>query len=144
MMLTPQRTSEDANPQTTFRITKFHHKLNILSFYSIYIYCRNLISCKAALQRLYRKKRYTNKLELNWTSPSVVLSVKRWISKSYNHCWKGFKYTKMLENQRICGSWRIFLKNSSSLTDQNKQETHEQLSLNKQTQLWIIQLTTQY
>ncbi len=27
---------------------------------------RNLISCKAALQRLYRKKRYTNNLELNW------------------------------------------------------------------------------
>ncbi len=33
---------------------------------AIYIYCRNLISCKAALQRLYRKKRYTNKLELNF------------------------------------------------------------------------------
>ncbi len=24
------------------------------------------VSCKAALQRLYRKSRYTNKLELNW------------------------------------------------------------------------------
>ncbi len=34
---------------------------------------------------------------LEWSnpfSPSVVLSVKRWISKSYSHCWKGFKYTK--------------------------------------------------
>ncbi len=31
----------------------------------IYIYSRNLISCKAALQQFYRKKRYTNKLELN-------------------------------------------------------------------------------
>ncbi len=30
------------------------------------IYCRNLISCKAALLRLFRKKRYTNNLELNW------------------------------------------------------------------------------
>ncbi len=29
MMPTPQRTSEDANPQTTYRITKFCHKLNI-------------------------------------------------------------------------------------------------------------------
>ncbi len=29
------------------------------------MYCRNLNSCKAALQRLYHKKRYTNKLELN-------------------------------------------------------------------------------
>ncbi len=40
---------------------------------------------------------------------------------------KGFKYTKMLENLRICG---FFLKNSSSLTVQDKQGTHEQLSLN--------------
>ncbi len=29
-----------------------------------------------------------------------------------SHCWKEFKYTKMLENQTICGTWRIFLKNS--------------------------------
>ncbi len=27
---------------------------------------------------------------------------------------------------------------------QDKQQTHEQLSLNKKTQLWIIQVTTQY
>ncbi len=46
-------------------LNKFCHKLNILSFYNIWIYCRNLISCKA-LQRLYRKKRYTNNLESNW------------------------------------------------------------------------------
>ncbi len=49
-------------------------------------------------------------------SPSVVLGVKRWISKSLSllesHCWKGFKLTKMLENQSISGTWRIFLKNS--------------------------------
>ncbi len=89
-------------------------------------------------------------LEHQWVfEPSVIvvyesLSVKRCISKSYSHCWKGFKYAKMLENQRICGSWRIFLKNSSSLTVQDKQGTHEQLSLNAHTQLWIIQLTTQY
>ncbi len=31
-----------------------------------------------------------------------------------------------------------------SLTVQDKQGTHEQLSLNKQTQLRIIQVTTQY
>ncbi len=43
-------------------------------------------------------------------SASVVLSVKRWISKSYSHCWKGFK--KKIQNQKICGTWRIFLKNS--------------------------------
>ncbi len=26
--------------------------------------------------------------------PSIVLSVKRWISKSYSQCWKGFKYAE--------------------------------------------------
>ncbi len=26
------------------------------------------------------------------------------ISKSYSQCWKGLKYTKMLENQIICVS----------------------------------------
>ncbi len=56
MMPTPQK-------MPTLRqyteLTKFCHKLNILSLYNMQIYCRNLISCKAALQRLYRKKRYT-------------------------------------------------------------------------------------
>ncbi len=33
---------------------------------------------------------------------------------------------------------------AGSLTVQDKQGTHEQLSLNKKTQLWIIQVTTQY
>ncbi len=57
-------------------------------------------------------------LEHQWVFESSVivvnefLSVRRWISKSYSNCWKGFKYTTMLENQRIWGSWRIFLKNS--------------------------------
>ncbi len=27
---------------------------------------KKIISCEVALQRLYRKKRYTNNLELNW------------------------------------------------------------------------------
>ncbi len=36
-------------------------------------------------------------------------------SQNHSHCWKGFEYTKMLENHRICGSWRIFLKNSRQL-----------------------------
>ncbi len=41
--------------------------------------------------------------------------------------------------------WKLkgFSEEQLSLTVQDKQETHEQLSLNKQTQLWIIQLTTQ-
>ncbi len=28
-----------------------------------------------------------------------------------SYCWKGFKYTKMRQKQRTCGTWRIFLKN---------------------------------
>jgi len=27
-------------------------------------------------------------------SASIFLSLKRWISKSYSHCWKGLKYAK--------------------------------------------------
>ncbi len=27
-------------------------------------------------------------------NPSIVLSVKRWISKSHSQCWKGFKYAE--------------------------------------------------
>ncbi len=46
----------------------------------------------------------------------------------------------MLENQRICVSWRIFLKNRRQFNCSGK-ETHEQLSLNNKTQLWIIQVT---
>ncbi len=26
--------------------------------------------------------------------PPIVLHVKRWISESYSHCWKGLKYAK--------------------------------------------------
>ncbi len=40
-------------------------------------------------------------------------------------------HTKMLENQRFYGSWRICLKN-------------RQLICSGQTQLWIIQVTAQY
>ncbi len=45
-------------------LTKFCHKLIILSFYNINIF-RNLISCEVALQRLHCKKRYTINLEFN-------------------------------------------------------------------------------
>ncbi len=77
-------------------------------------------------------------------SPSVVLNVKRWISKSYSHCWKGFKYTKMLKKKEFVGAEGFFRRTAGRLTVQDKQGTHEQLSLNKETQLWIIQVTTQY
>ncbi len=32
------------------------------------------------------------------------------ISKSYSHCWKGFKYAKDAGKLRIRRTWRIFLK----------------------------------
>ncbi len=41
-------------------------------------------------------------------SPSIVLSVKRWISKSYSS-----NMQKMLETWRFRRTWRIILKNSS-------------------------------
>ncbi len=40
---------------------------------------------------------------------------------------------KMMENQRICRSWRIFPKNSRHLNAQDQQGTHEQLSQNRKT-----------
>ncbi len=55
-------------------LTTFCHTLIILSFYNIN---RNLISCEFALQRLYRKKRYTNNLELNWNSVSNSATLKK-------------------------------------------------------------------
>ncbi len=70
-------------------------------------------------------------------------SVKRWISKSYSHYWKGFKYTKMLENQRICGSWRIFLKNSRQFNCSAQTRDSWTTITKQKTQLWIIQVTTQ-
>ncbi len=39
---------------------------------------------------------------------------------------------------------KYFCEEKQTLTVQDKQETHEQLSLNKHTQLWIIQGTTLY
>ncbi len=46
----------------------------------------------------------------------IVLSVKRWISKSYSHCWKGFKYAEAVK-----------LKNLQDMEDfseeQNKQDS---------------------
>ncbi len=36
---------------------------------------------------------YINNIIVMYASP-IVLHVKRWISKSYSHCWKGFKYAE--------------------------------------------------
>ncbi len=39
---------------------------------------------------------------------------------------KGSNKQKMLENQRNCKTWIIFLRTVASLTIQNKQGSHEQ------------------
>jgi len=52
--------------------------------------------------------------------------VKRWITKLYSHCWKGFKYAEDLGKP----------KNVQELEDfsaQDQQGTHEQLSQNRKT-----------
>ena len=63
-------------------------------------------------------------------SPSVVLSVKRWISKSYSHFWKGFKYAEDAGKP----------KNVQELEDFSEEQqavellwTHEKLSQNIKT-----------
>ncbi len=50
----------------------------------------------------------------------------------------------MLETKEFVEAEGFFRITEGSLTVQDKQETREQLSLNKKTQLWIIQVTTQY
>ncbi len=76
-------------------------------------------------------------------SPSIALSVKRWISKSYSHCWKGFKYAEDAGKPN----------NVQKLEDfSEEQQAVELLRTNKglmknyhktEQQSWIIQETTQ-
>ncbi len=51
----------------------------------------------------------------------------------HKQCWK---------TKSFVGAEGFFLRTADSLTVQDKQGTHDQLSLN--TQLWIIQIITQY
>ncbi len=77
-------------------------------------------------------------------SPPIVLHVKRWISKSYSHCWKGFKYAENV----------VKPKNVQELGDfSEEQQAVELLRTNKglmnnyhktERQSCIIQETTQY
>ncbi len=56
-----------------------------------------------------------------------------WKDWSQNHTvivGKGSKYTKMLDNLRICGTWRIFWE-QQAVNCSGQQGTHEQLSLNR-------------
>ncbi len=55
------------------KVSLFEMLLEKMNFFTIFnlfldlpVYCRNLISCKADLQWIYGKKRYTNNLEFNW------------------------------------------------------------------------------
>ncbi len=59
-----------------------------------------------------------------------MLSVKRWISKSYSHCWKGFKYAKDAVKLNNLQNMEDFSEEQLSLTVQYKQGTHEQPSQN--------------
>ncbi len=43
----------------------------------------------------------------------IMLSVKIWISKSYSHCWKKFKYSKDAGKLKNLQDMEIFLKNST-------------------------------
>ncbi len=81
--------------------------------HNYYIKWKHLLMLKKATQCI---KSWGCKLfELNvstFCDSSIALSVKRWISKLYNHSGKGSYMQKMLENWRMCRSWTIFLKNS--------------------------------
>ncbi len=76
-------------------------------------------------------------------SPPIVLHVKRWISKSYSHCWKGFKYAEDAGKP----------KNVLELEDfSEEQQAVELLRTNKgllndyhntEKQSWVIQEPTQ-
>ncbi len=102
--------------------------LNIMEMCTFFLFCLNiyiiffyLVFPKDKISSIYPdlqiQKVFTPRLLMHglffWSiessviaahSPSVVLKM---ISKSYSHCCKGFKYTNILENQRICESWRI-------------------------------------
>jgi len=41
--------------------------------------------------------------------------VKRWISKSYSHCWKGFKYAKDPEKPKNLQDMEAFSEEQSSV-----------------------------
>ncbi len=57
---------------------------------------------------------------------------------------KGSNTQQSWKTKEFVGAEGFFWRTADSLTVQDKQGTHEQLSLNKKTQLWIIQVTTQY
>ncbi len=66
--------------------------------------------------------------------PSIALSMKRWMSKSYTvTAGMGSNMQKMLENRRKLRTWRTLQKISWQLNWQDKQGTHEQLSQNIKT-----------
>ncbi len=59
-----------------------------------------------------------------------MLSVKRCVSESYSHCWKGFKYAEDAVKLKNLQNMEDFSEEQLSLTVQNKQGTHEQPSKN--------------
>ncbi len=70
-----------------------------------------------------------------------------WKDGSQNHTvivGKGSNTQIRWKTKAFVGADGFFWRTADSLTVQDKQGTREQLSLNKRTQLWIIQVTTQY
>ncbi len=67
-----------------------------------------------------------------------------WKDESQNHSVivKGSNTLKCWKTKSFVGPEGFFWRTADSLTVQDKQGTHEQLSLNRETQLWIIQITT--
>ncbi len=76
-------------------------------------------------------------------SPSIALSVKRWISKSYSHCWKGFKYAEDAGKPKNMQELEDFSEEQQAvkLLRTNKRLMNNYHNTEKQS--WIIQETTQ-
>ncbi len=55
------------------------------------------------------------------SSPSVAVIVKRWMLKSYSHCWEGIKYAK---EEDCVGPGGFPWRTACSLTAQYKQNNH--------------------
>ncbi len=61
------------------------------------------------------------------------LSVKRWISKSHSHCWKGFKYAEDAGKPKNVQELEDYSEEQLRWTVQSQRGTHEQLSQHRKT-----------
>ncbi len=75
-------------------------------------------------------------------SPSIALSVKRWISKSYSHCWKGFKYAEDAGKPKNVQELEDFSEEQQAVELHRSNEDMNNYHKTEK-QSWIIQETTQ-